>query len=59
MPLFLELTEFPFNTVYDGWKEAHMLKTSSIRVAVSIEHRLVTDGHRAMAIVPRMHGIAR
>ena len=24
--LILEITEFPFNTVYDGWKEAHMPK---------------------------------
>jgi len=53
VPLFLEITEFPFNTVYDGWKEAHMPKTSSIRPSVSIEHRLMTDGqtdrHRPMA----------
>jgi len=32
-------------------------------LAVSVEHRLVTDGqtdvHRAMAIVPRIHSIAR
>ena len=54
--LFLEITEFLFNTVWDGWKEAHMPKTSSIRSTVSIEHRLVsvdrrtdTDGHRLMA----------
>jgi len=57
VPLFLEMAEFAVNTVYDGWKEASMPKTSSIRSAVSIEHRLVTDrqtdrqtdGHRAMA----------
>ena len=47
--LSFEITEFPFNTVQDGWKETHMSKTSSIRPAVSIEHRLVTDGHRPMA----------
>ena len=41
--LFSEITEFPFNVVYDGWKEAHMPKSSSIRSTVSIEHRLVTD----------------
>ena len=41
--LFSEITEFPFNIVYDGWKEAHMPKSSSIRSTVSIEHRLVTD----------------
>ena len=41
----------------DGWKEAHMPKTSSIRSAVSIEHRLVTD--RRTWLVPRMHSIAR
>ena len=23
VPLFLEITEFPFNTVQDWWKEAH------------------------------------
>jgi len=44
VPLFLEITEFPLNTMYGGWKEAQMSKTSSIRSAVSIEHRLVTDG---------------
>jgi len=44
VPLFLEIIEFLFNTVWDGWKEAHMPKTSSIRSTVSIEHRLVTDG---------------
>jgi len=43
VPLFLEITEFPFNTVLEGWKEAHMPKTSSIRSAVSIEHQLVTE----------------
>jgi len=42
VPLFLEITEFPFNTVKDGWKEAQVPKTSSIRSSVSIEHRLVT-----------------
>jgi len=26
VPLFLEITEFPFNTVLDGWKEARMPK---------------------------------
>jgi len=35
--------------MWDGWKEAHMPKTTSIRSAVSIEHRLVIDGHRPMA----------
>ena len=43
VPLFLEKTEFLFNTVEDGWKEAHMPKPSSIRSAVSIKHRLVTN----------------
>ena len=53
--LSLAITEFPFNTVQDGWKEA----------PVSIEHRLVTDRqtdrHRATAIhvVRREHGVAR
>ena len=41
--LFSEITEFPFNIVYDGWKEAHVPKSSSIRSTVSIEHRVVTD----------------
>jgi len=49
VPLFLEITEFLFNAVYDGWKEAHTPKPSSILSAVLIEHRLVTDGHRPMA----------
>jgi len=50
VPLFLEMTEFPFNTVQDGCKEARMPKTSSICSSVSIEHRLVTDtdGHWSM-----------
>jgi len=44
VPLFLEITEFLFNTVYvRRMEEVHMPKTSSIRLAVSIEHRLVTD----------------
>ena len=38
--------EFPFSIMWDGWKEAHMPKTSSIRSAVSIELRLVTDTDR-------------
>ena len=55
VPLLFEITEFPFNTVQDVWKEAHMPKTSSIYSAVSIEHQLVTDtdtdrhGHRPIA----------
>jgi len=45
VPLFMEITEFPFNTVQDGWKEAHMPKPAlSIRSAVLVELRLVTDG---------------
>ena len=56
VPLFLAITEFPFNIAAGSWwKEAYMTKTSSIRSAVSIERRLVTDtdtdtdGHRLMA----------
>ena len=46
-PSFREiLPEFPFNTLYDRWKEAHMPKPSSIRSAVSTELQLVTDRHR-------------
>ena len=41
--LFLDLSEFPFNTVWDGWKEAPVAKTSSIRLSVSTQLRLVTD----------------
>jgi len=61
VPLFLEITEFPFNTVSDGWKEAHVPKISSIRSAVSIEHRLVTDRRTDTGpwLVPRMLSIAR
>jgi len=44
VPLFLEITEFPFITVYGEWKESHMPKTSLIRSAVLVELRLVTDG---------------
>jgi len=49
VPLFLEITEFPINTVWDGLKEAHVPKTSSIRSAVLVELRVVTDRQRAMA----------
>jgi len=45
VPLFLEIPEFPFNTVYHMWKEAAIPKISPYRSAVSIEHRFVTDGH--------------
>ena len=31
-------------TLWDGWKEASMPKTSSIRPVVSTQYRLVTDG---------------
>jgi len=44
VPLFLKVLEFRYNT--DMSKEAPALKTSSIRSAISIEHRLVTDTHR-------------
>ena len=44
VPLFLEIDKFSFN-----WKEAHMPKPSSIRSAVSIKHRLVTN-RRTQAI---------
>ena len=46
VPSFLELPEFPYNRVWDGSKEAPVPKTSAIRSAVSIEHRLVTDTGR-------------
>ena len=61
MPLFLEITEFPYNTVHDGWKEAHMPKTSPIRSAVLVELRLVTDGRTDTGpwLVSRMHSTAR
>ena len=54
--LFLDLSEFPFNTVWDGWKEAPIAKTSSILLSVSTQLRLVTDTdgqtdrHIAMAV---------
>jgi len=58
VPLFLELTEFPFDTVQDGWKEAHMPKTSSIRLTVLVELRLVTDGQTDTGpwLVPHYRG---
>ena len=34
---FLEIPEFPYNTVWDRWKE------TSIRPIVSIQYRLLTD----------------
>jgi len=50
---FLEIPEFPFDTVWDRWKEVPMPKTSSIRSSVSKELRLGTDtdrhGHGAIA----------
>jgi len=62
VPLFLvfwKIYKFPRNTVQDWPKEATMPTTSSIRPAVHIQYRLVTDGqtdtdrHKAIAIVPR------
>jgi len=52
--LILDVSEFPYNTTHDRWKEASTPKTIPIRSAVSIEHQLVaytdidrvTDGHR-------------
>jgi len=46
VPLFLEVSNFPSDTVWDRWKEAAKPQTSSICSAVSKEHRLVTDRHR-------------
>jgi len=45
---FIGMPEFPYNTLYDRSKEAHVPKTSPIRSAVSIglEHRLVMDTDR-------------
>jgi len=40
---FLKIPEFPYNKVWDKSREAPMPKTSQIRSAVSIEHRLATD----------------
>jgi len=61
VPLFWEIIEFPFNTVWDGWKETHMSKTSSIRSAVLVKLRLVTDRQTDTGpwLVSRMHSIAR
>ena len=42
----MEIPGFPFNTVQDRWKEAHVPKTSSIRSSVSIYLRLVAEKHR-------------
>ena len=41
--LFLELPEFPYNTVYAMSKEAFMPKISSIHLALLIEHPVVTE----------------
>ena len=62
VPLFLYIPEFPYNTVCDRSKEAHMPQTSSICPSISIEHRLVTDrqtqtqGHSWYL---RYHSVAR
>jgi len=45
VPLFLELPEFPYNTVKYRWKEASMPKISSIHSAILVQHQLVTDRH--------------
>jgi len=45
VPLFWSYPNFLITRVNDEWKEAPMTKTSSIRSAVSIERRLVTDRH--------------
>jgi len=42
-PLFLEVLKFPYNADY-GSHEAVMPKTSFLRLVVSIQYRLVTDG---------------
>ena len=44
VPSFLEIPQFPHNTVWDRWKEASTLKPSSIRPVVSTQYGLVTDG---------------
>ena len=41
--LFLEIPEFPFNTMYDEPRVASTPETSSVHSAVSIQYRLVTD----------------
>ena len=43
VPVFQEVPEFIYNTVWNRSKEAVPI-TSSIRLSVSIQHRLVTDG---------------
>ena len=57
VPLFLDITEFPFNRVYrTGGRK--LICQNPARF-VSIEHRLVTDGHRRTdtgpRLLPRMH----
>jgi len=39
LSLFWEIPKFHYNTAWDGWKEAPMPKTSSIRPIVSISHQ--------------------
>jgi len=55
--LFLEISEFSYNTIATArcahWRETSMPKPSSIHLDVSTEHQLVTDRHRAIAILPR------
>ena len=46
VPLLLQIPKFSYNAVQDRSKEALMPKISSIRPAVSIEQRLVTDADR-------------
>jgi len=38
------MPRFPYNTVWDRWKEASVPNTSSICAVVSMQYRLVTDG---------------
>ena len=42
-PLFLEIPEFPSNTVYDKPREASVPKTSSICSAIFVQCRLMTE----------------
>ena len=53
-PLFLEIPEFPFNTVEDRWNEVPVPQTGQIRSTVSIELRLVTDTDTWPLLVPAL-----
>ena len=62
VPLFLEVPEFSYNTVWDRWKKASMPRNVSINfLVVMIQYRVVTDGQTdtRRQRIRRQHSVAR